>query len=758
MSHPIDTMSREELEQLDPAALSQEELTRAQERYNQIERMQARLEAQRLSGTPDPHSPASVSQRFFAGLPATERDRLAAVRRDYPEAETLEGRTFVPDPDTGNLAPWTDSGPVGNVASAAPEIATVAGASAATMPFARRFTPRRGASIRENALRLLLGGGAAAAGGALGRAAVEGGAYLAGSPETRSGGEIAEDYGTGAALDFGGTVIPPTLVGAVRRPLGYLMRNRQAPTTVDALGAFDRLNVEPTLGTVGSQSASQIEQGVRGTLGGGRIGEAIQQQRQGVDAAVEGIAQTGAPGPGRPAGQPPQPGQPRAPSFDPLQGGATVEGAGTQVQRGLSTWRQQFDDTANYLYDTLGRLLPRDTGINMTNTYRQLIGEWNEMAGAPALRDVAHQGPATQYREALLNDLRSAAAARGLPANLTIDQLLQQVDLPYEAVNALRQRIGRDIGQPPGVGGERLPDAQARAVYGTLMQDVEGSIQRGVQAGNLPPETQGAYDRARRYYSAGMRRAEEVSQFADNPNVAQAYQALVTGSTGAQATPQYIRAVRRSVPPEAWDAVAGRRFDDLGRRGGPDSEWSASTFLRNWDRLGEDSRRILFGGTRYEELQQPMRDVVTAAQAIERSGAWRNHSNTAYTQHILASLGILGGGGAAAVGANPTTAAEGTAGSLAAVYVPPMVVSMLMTNPRFVRWIANAPRVVGTTPPGTPQTTRQIMAHLSRLTGLLANERPEVRDAAQVVSDSLTRGLQASGLLPQQAQGGQGGQ
>lgn len=743
----INALGLEDLQRLDPESLTPQEREQAAARWDRLASMRQRLEEQRLDER-RVQSPATVGQRFMAGLPATPRDRLATVRRDYPTAEELEpGSVYVDTPE--GVAPWTDSGPAGAVASAAPELGEVAGASAATLPFARRlagpgaagpgrrlFAPsgtwQLGArGWRGGALRLAALAGLAGAGAVAGRGAVEGAADLAGSEDTRTPEETASDYGTTFGLNAGLTGAGELALrggAAALRPLGWVLRGPEAPA-LDA--AFTRLGVRPTAGTVSdAPGTSLLEQALSRDLGGAASTQAAAGTMEDqLGNAVERMASSGRVSARQPT------------SFDPLRRGIDPDAAGRAAQAGVSTWRQQFDDVANHLYGRLGQLLPQDLEVKLPNTYRLLLGEWNEMAGAPALRDAAHQGPSRTYRDALFQDLRDAAAANGAPANLTIDQLLQTQGLPFQAVNAWRQRVGRDIGQA-GFGPEAMPDAQLRRLYGALMQDTEGAINQGVQAGTLGAEVPGAFSRAQGYYRAGMGRNEALTPIAEASSPARAYQ-LIAGP-GANVSPNVLRTVRRSIPDQDWDAIAGMKFREMGTprgqavdaAGGQPGVWDPPTFLRNWRAMTPASRDALFAGTRYANLQQPLEDLVRVSEAVTRNRSWRNFSNTAYVGAMLGTAGVVG---TQVMQGDP----GGAARSGAYAVVPTMLAGALLQRPFFVRWLAQGSRAVPHT--STPAVAlSQGTAHLDRLLGMAAREDPDAQSQVQVYVDAARRNLEAA--------------
>ncbi|MGG2362087.1 hypothetical protein ACE4Z5_24220, partial [Salmonella enterica] len=86
-----------------------------------------------------------------------------------------------------------------------------------------------------------------------------------------------------------------------------------------------------------------------------------------------------------------------------------------------------------------------------------------------------------------------------------LDALVQDAQrgpIPYQAVAALRSKIGRQLNDRVAV--SDIPRAELEAVYGALSQDMRATAER---AG---PEALAAFDRANRFYRAGMQRVEGV--------------------------------------------------------------------------------------------------------------------------------------------------------------------------------------------------------------------------------------------------------
>lgn len=113
-----------------------------------------------------------------------------------------------------------------------------------------------------------------------------------------------------------------------------------------------------------------------------------------------------------------------------------------------------------------------------------------------------------------------------------------------------------------------------------------------------------------------------------------------------------------------------------GRQGAAGDAYSADTFLTNWNKMSDKSKELLFSSP---TARESMDRLARIAESIKESGRYANASNT--SGGVVAQ--ILAGGLGFAVGD-----VTGLAVPAASTYLT----GRLMASPRFVNWLARAPK------------------------------------------------------------------
>jgi hypothetical protein len=251
--------------------------------------------------------------------------------------------------------------------------------------------------------------------------------------------------------------------------------------------------------------------------------------------------------------------------------------------------------------------------------------------------------------------------------------------LPYEAVKKLRTLVGNEMADS-GLMSD-VPRSKWKALYGALSSDMEAAV-----SGN--PAAKAAWGRANNFTRAGMRRLEVLDGVIEKNGGPEAiYRAALSGTREGAST---LRAVMRSLPEDAQKNVSATVLKRLGRArpGQQDADggaFSTETFLTNWNSLSPEAKAVLFH--RYgPEFRRDMNQIAKVAENLRGgSKVFQNPSGTgqAITQvtaaaTFLTSL-LTGNAGAAAA------VASGVGGA--------NLSARLLTNPRAVRWLAQATKV-----------------------------------------------------------------
>jgi hypothetical protein len=209
-------------------------------------------------------------------------------------------------------------------------------------------------------------------------------------------------------------------------------------------------------------------------------------------------------------------------------------------------------------------------------------------------------------------------------------------------------------------------------------------------------------------------------------------QALTYALQGAKDGKQRIAQLRASFKPEEWDTVASTVFDRLGRAvpsqqsasmlGEEAGDFSVNTFMTNWNKLQQNgSAKVLFGGTRYRELEQPMNDLVKVVGSLKDAQKMANTSGTARSNGVITLVTALGGSAGGYFGGDAQSAGGYGLGAAIALTGGGYGAAKLLTSPSFVRWLSTSARVVNNNP-------NALRAQIARL-GAVARAEPDLRDA-----------------------------
>jgi hypothetical protein len=183
-----------------------------------------------------------------------------------------------------------------------------------------------------------------------------------------------------------------------------------------------------------------------------------------------------------------------------------------------------------------------------------------------------------------------------------------------------------------------------------------------------------------------------------------------------------------ALPPEERGTVRASLISRLGQatKGNQNERgdvFSLSTFLTNWNEIGESGKVALFG----TEGSAALNDLAIIARGSKEAQKFANHSNTAGAAlGNLVFTGIAGGlGGLKTAGAS---------------LVAPYAMGRLLASPRFARWLARSPR----TSLGGPAYIDRL-SRIARAEPGIANEVLSLRDRLlQAVNDNVGHAAAAS--------------
>ena len=628
--------------------------------------------------TADARTGAPANVRAAVGAAQTPEDRLATLRRFYPDARPEGADNFLfRDPRTQRPTLYNPPGlDLGDVASVVPEIGEAVGGTiggALALPPAVAGAPVTGGA---SALAVPAGIGLGAAAGR--EVATLGASLLGPTVDTRSAGRRIGDAATTAGINAVAGPVADAAVAGARRvlgPVGRVLGGRGLASPDD----FAQAGVRASAGDVTGNPLTQTAQLAAGSALGGtrRMAPFMEGQTDDLGRAVARTAEE--------IGTPTTPGN---------AGAIVREGAGRAVQR--------FEARQADLYDQAFAMIGADSRVSFprVQALRQEIAA--EIAQAP-----------------------NSAGARLAPVLRRIDALLADSadgGLPFGAMRRERTALGRTLGAPAPSASAPNTEVQPylQRLYGSLTEDM---TTHATAAGDDAARALSLADRYTRFNrNLNLPALERVQRQGTDQQV---YDMLFPRSGRADA--QSLNRVLRNLQPEERSAVAATVLDRLGTPN-PGSQaaedFSAATFLTNWNRLTRDgpaARRVLFGGEN-AELGQSLDRLVRVASSMRDTARYTNWSGTA-------RIG-LAGATAASIG-NPAMDGDvgGVVQAVGLSLVAPNIAVRLMTNPRFVNWLAGA----------APTIAREgISTSLFRSLGRVGAVNPEMRDAVEQYRAAIT--------------------
>jgi hypothetical protein len=617
-------------------------------------------------------APAGV--RAAVGAAQTPEDRLATLRRTYPDAQPYQSDNFAfTHPSTGRRTIYNPPGlDWGDAASIGPEIGEMAGGAVGGALAAPAAVA---GAVPTGGLSLLAVPAGVGLGAAAGRQIVTGTAVASGQTvDTRGPGRQMLDAGTTALGNAAAVPAGNALAGLARGAMGPVSRAFGARTGQAALDDFANAGVTPSAGAVtGNRGVQMIEQGLEKTPGGVEpIRSLAERQASELGDAAERTARMYG-----------QPGDPAA--------------AGAGLRAGATAATERFAGRQEQLYDAAFNLIGRDTPTALPSVERlgQTIAA--NLAQAPESRRAVLQ-PVLQRIEALATD--------------------GQNGLPFEALRSVRTDLGRLINGPPNAATAPSSDTMVylRQLYGALTEDM------GAAARAAGPDAAQALNLADRYTRFGRNVSmPALERILDSGTDLQAYRLVFPASGKPDA--QTLLRLRRNLQPEEWNTLAATVLDRMGTarpgvQGAEGDTFSVATFLTNWNKLresGDAAAHVLFGGGPNAALRPELDRLARVAERLKDVQSMANPSGTA--RNLIAGAGMLAAGQDVVEGDW-----KGALGIGALGIVAPRYAANLITNPQFVRWLAGAaPQLQN------PSLQRQALARL----GAVAEANPELRDAIE---------------------------
>jgi len=407
--------------------------------------------------------------------------------------------------------------------------------------------------------------------------------------------------------------------------------------------------------------------------------------------------------------------------------------AGREIRAGLGRFADRFKAKASELYDELDTHLAKDTRVDVTRTQDALAALNADIPGAPNLSRFFQNAKIKGIEGAMKADTLGEAnvVSRMSPiekmlfgeipgaARTAMIQEFEDGKLPYEAVKKLRTLVGKEMENTNLV--SDVPRSKWKALYAALSEDL------GVAAKGAGPEAEKAFARASKYYSAGVKRIDDVlDPILTKTDPEDIYKAAVSGTTEGATT---LRGVMKSLPEESRKVVAATTLRRLGRAVASKQDelgevFSPETFLTNWNKLHGDAKTALFSNLP-DGMRSDLDKIARVASNLrDGSKVFANPSGTAQAaaNQFTAGAAVI----------SLITGNLGTAAAIGGAVAGSNVLARVMTSPITVKWLAKA----------TSVPVEQLPAQLNNLSQQIfrmpKDERDDARELVKTMRAALT--------------------
>jgi hypothetical protein len=339
-----------------------------------------------------------------------------------------------------------------------------------------------------------------------------------------------------------------------------------------------------------------------------------------------------------------------------------AENAGMEIQKGITGkngFIDRFRSTSSVLWNKSDSLIDKSLPVSLANTR----GKLDQLVRGGKV------GPILDNQK--LVELKSV--------------LDDPAPVDYQTLRDIRSSIGQKLGSNELL--SDIPRSELKQIYGALSQDIK------TIASQSSPQALQAFNRANKYTSSGHDRVDDYLQrIANKVNPDEVFKAIAKGGEGTKS----INVIKKSLKPEEWEVVASNVVRKLGRSPsgqqnavGDDAlgdAFSVDKFVTDWNKLGPARKSIFSGSDKIEAYGDDLSKIARAASVVKDAGrVSRNASGTAQAaSKIAAGTGLA----TSVVTANPTILAA-TAASL----VMNNAGARLMSNPRFVKWLAQSAKI-----------------------------------------------------------------
>ena len=612
--------------------------------------------------------------RFLVEGSPNMESKIATLKKFYPEVEidTTQSNNFLVTDNKGNKFQLDNKKKtnVGDFIDISKEITEIVGSIGGAAVGTATATPGVGTVV------------GAGAGMAAGAELFERVAQQYGAEMLRTNKEWAAQRATDFAFGSVGQVVAPLIVKGLKGAVTGFGKTGKA--TSERLANYIDAGVTPSLGQVTQKQGIQTVELILGNIpgGSGKIASVASKAQDDLGKAALKIATKNI--------------NKTLPATE-VQVGRVIKNGIKDGVNSSNGFVGRFQSKAGVLFGDVDKFIKKDSLISLNGTIKSLEDLVTPIKGAEATSLVFKN----QFLDDILKGFNTDLAKNG-------------GRMPYQAIKSIKQKIGNKLSSFDLI--NPVDKTQLKLVYGALSKDLEAYLKGNVKGLN-------ALSRANKYYKSGLNRIdnylEPIFKTSDPDRIASLL--LNTGKEGATR----LNAIKKSLTTEQYDVFLSNIMERMGRLQPGQSlsgdlvegagKFSSETFLTNFNRLSVEAQESLFKGKGWTSgMQKDFTDILKISNFIRLSGrTFKNPSGTA--DRIVGQGMMLGAAGSLAV--NPAFALVG----LPLVIGSSRVVAGLMTNPSFIKWLAQGIKI------GQNKGVDGAIEHLGRLGVVMGNADSETR-------------------------------
>ena len=612
--------------------------------------------------------------RFLVEGSPNMESKIETLKKFYPEVEidTTQSNNFLVTDNKGNKFQLDNKKKtnVGDFIDISKEITEIVGSIGGAAVGTATATPGVGTVVGA-------GVGMAAGAELFERVASQYGAEM-----LRSNKEWAAQRATDFAFGSIGQAVAPLIVKGFKGAITGFGKTGKA--TSERLANYIDAGVTPSLGQVTQKQGIQTVELILGNIpgGSGKIAAVASKAQDDLGKAALKIATKNI--------------NKVLPATE-VQVGRVIKNGIKDGVNSSNGFVGRFQSKAGVLFGDVDKFIKKDSLISLNGTIKSLEDLVTPIKGAEATSLV--------FKNQFLDDILKG---------FNTDLAKNSGRMPYQAIKSIKQKIGNKLSNFDLI--NPVDKAQLKLVYGALSKDLQAHLKGNVKGLN-------ALSRANKYYKSGLNRIdnylEPIFKTSDPDRIASLL--LNTGKEGATR----LNAIKKSLTTEQYDVFLSNIMERMGRLQPGQAlsgdlvegagKFSSETFLTNFNRLSVEAQESLFKGKGWTSgMQKDFTDILKISNFIRLSGrTFKNPSGTA--DRIVGQGMMLGAAGSLAV--NPAFALVG----LPLVIGSSRVVAGLMTNPSFIKWLAQGIKI------GQNKGVDGAIEHLGRLGVVMGNADSETR-------------------------------